>query len=239
MKLKELPHVIKKAIPYYKDLFFRAKTLADGRFECSFATRYPCLNDDVPTSGFDAHYLYHTAWAARKLAEYRPQLHIDISSSLFFVALTSAMVPIHFYDYRPAAITLSGLTCGHVDICSLPFDDQSVESISSMHVVEHIGLGRYGDPMDPQGNLKAARELTRVLAPGGRLLFVVPTGDRARLCFNAHRIYTYEQVIEMFSSLKLLEFSFISDADRFIPHADPDDVIGSKYGCGCYLFRRV
>jgi len=45
-----------------------------------------------------------------------------------------------------------------------------------MNVVEHVGLGRYGEPLDPEGDIKAMRELRRVLAPGGSLLFVVPVG---------------------------------------------------------------
>jgi hypothetical protein len=59
-----------------------------------------------------------------------------------------------------------------------------------MHVIEHIGLGRYGEALDPDGDLKAIRELVRVLAAGGNLLVVVPVG-RPRIQFNAHRIYDY------------------------------------------------
>jgi hypothetical protein len=36
-----------------------------------------------------------------------------------------------------------------------------------MHVVEHIGLGRYGDPIDPDGDLKAISELKRVVQKRG------------------------------------------------------------------------
>ena len=79
-----------------------------------------------------------------------------------------------------------------------------------MHVAEHIGLGRYGDPLDPDGDLKAMGELKRVLAPGGLLLFVVPVGQ-PRVCFNAHRIYSYGQIVEAFAKLYLEEFALIPD----------------------------
>ncbi len=72
--------------------------------------RHPCLTDWTGHTGFDRHYVYHTAWASRILAETRPVRHVDISSSLYFAALVSTFVPIDFYDYRPAAIELDNLS---------------------------------------------------------------------------------------------------------------------------------
>lgn len=58
-------------------------------------------------------------------------------------------------------------------------------SISSF---EHDGLGAYGDPLDPEGDLKAMRKMKEVVKPGGILLLAVPTGaDTIR--FNSARIY--------------------------------------------------
>ena len=76
-----------------------------------------------------------------------------------------------------------------------------------MHVVEHIGLGRYGDPVDYDGDLKAIAELQRVLAPGGNLFFVVPVGQ-PRIMFNAHRVYSLRtDFVEAFNTFELKEFS--------------------------------
>ncbi len=136
--------------------------------------RWPRLNDRTEHLPFDAHYIYHTAWAARVLASTRPAKHIDISSLAYFATIASAFVPIEFYDYRPAGIELSNLKCGAADLCKLPFEDRSVASISCMHTIEHIGLGRYGDPLDALGDRQALAELERVVASGGSLLIVVP-----------------------------------------------------------------
>ena len=81
---------------------------------------------------------------------------------------------------------------GQTDICALPFADGSIQSLSCMHVVEHVGLGRYGDPLDPMEIEWQCSELQRVLAPGGDLLFVVPVG-KPRIMYNAHRIYSYDR----------------------------------------------
>ncbi len=164
-----------------------------GRFSLSIFKLNPTLFDATAMTGFDPHYEYHPPWAARIVAKNRPAKHIDISSKLFFSTMVSAFVPVEFYDYRPADISLSNLECKTGDLMSLPFPDNSVESLSCMHTIEHIGLGRYGDPIDPEGDIKAARELVRVLKPGGTFLYVAPIG-KPRIEFNAHRIYSYEQV---------------------------------------------
>lgn len=210
------------------------------RFALTWEDRYPCLDDRTGQTQFDPHYIYHTAWAARKLSESRPTLHVDISSSLYFCSLVSAFIPVDFYDFRPAPLLLSGLTCRKADLTRLPFQDASVISLSCMHVAEHVGLGRYGDPFDYDGDLKAMSELCRVLAPGGRLLFAVPVG-RPRICFNAHRIYSHAQVVEGFPGLLLDEFTLIPDSAGTtgpIEHCDPARADAQEYGCGCFLFRR-
>ena len=82
--------------------------------------------------------------------------------------------------------------------------DNSLSSISCMHVIEHVGLGRYGDPINIHGDILAINEIKRVLANDGNLLFVTPLGKK--ICFNAHRVYTYEEILNYFSELKLRIF---------------------------------
>ena len=107
----------------------------------------------------------------------------------------------HVLRLSPRPLTLGNLRCKRADLTSLPFADESVDSLSCMHVVEHIGLERYGDPFSPQGDIAAMRELARVLGRGGRLLFAVPIGGVAKIHYNAHRIYTYSAVLEAFGFL--------------------------------------
>lgn len=230
-----------KILRYIKFLYEFIKYKKDfkgNRFECSWRDRWPCLNEATGNTGYDGHYVYHTAWAARLLASSPPNRHVDISSSLYFITLVSAFVPIDFYDYRPAAVDLTGLSCKFADLVNLDFEDNSIESLSCMHVVEHVGLGRYGDAVFPKGDIAAMKELCRVLARGGNLFFVVPVG-RPRIQFNAHRIYSFEQIREYFANLDLVEFSLITDDDIFIKNAPPDLVSKQAYGCGCFWFRKL
>ena len=210
------------------------------RLPLRWKDRLPCLKDRDDSLSFDRHYIYHTGWAARALAEIRPQRHIDISSTLFFCSVISAFVPVQYYEYRKIDLQLDDLTCGSADLLALPFPDDSVSSLSCMHVVEHIGLGRYGDRLDVDGDLKAMSELKRVLSPGGSLLFVVPVG-RSRIMFNGHRIYAHEQILEHFDGLRLREFALIPDNPSnggLIPGASVELVSQQSYGCGCYWFMK-
>jgi len=221
--------------------FFRFKSLdISKRFRVDWRERYPRMGESTPITSFDRHYTYHTAWAARVLAKTKPSEHVDIASSLYFTAIASAFIPIRYYDFRPPELKLDNLSIKQADLLALPFQDNSISSISSMHVVEHIGLGRYGDPLDPDGDLKAISELKRVTATGGDLLFVVPVGQR-KLMFNAHRIYSYDQVIDSFSDLELVEFALIPDDPQqggLLDQATREDTDKQSYGCGCFWFRK-
>jgi hypothetical protein len=209
-------------------------------WQCSIRDMLPILDESTPQVQFDAHYIYHTAWAARVLRELAPAVHVDISSSLMFVAMASAHTPVKHYDYRTPTVTLPGLECGVADLSKLTFADNSIASLSCMHVIEHIGLGRYGDPIDAVGDRRAASELQRVLAPNGHLLLVVPLAEQSTIRFNGHRIYDLARIRAMFDGLELLEFSFLNEAraNQFTRHASISDVAGSQYGCGCFLFRK-
>lgn len=202
--------------------------------------RNPCLYDNTGNTGFDRHYIFHTAWAARVVVQNKPTKHVDISSSLYFCSILSAFIPIEFYDYRPAKLDLDNLHSKGGDLLQLPFQDGSIKSLSCMHVVEHIGLGRYGDTVDSHGDLRAIAELKRVLAPMGDLLFVVPIG-RPGVMFNAHRIYSYEQIMQYFSDLTLKEFALIPDDETtggLMRHANPNLVKEQTYACGCFWFQK-
>ncbi len=231
-----------RSVRYYRSyLQFRQMLAASGRTEkARWKDRYPCLHDATGVTHFDRHYIFHPAWAGRIIAQTQPAVHTDISSTLHFCALVSAFVPVHFYDYRPAELNLSNLVSGRADLLALPFGDRSVPSLSCMHVVEHIGLGRYGDPLDPNGDIKAMHELQRVLAADGNLLFVVPVG-RPRILFNAHRIYAYHQIVEQFNELELKQFALVPDREEdggLIIGASPAFADQQEYGCGCFWFRR-
>ena len=227
----------------FKKIFKQFNVLSqktDTRFPLKWRDRQSCLNDATANTDFDRHYVYHLAWAARILKEIYPDKHIDIGSFIHFPAMLSAFFPIEYYEYRQPEIQLDNLVVGNADLTSLPFSSNSVDSLSCMHVVEHIGLGRYGDKLDYDGDLKAIREISRVLAEGGDLLFVVPVG-RPKIMFNAHRIYSFDQIIDYFSTMQLKEFALIPDntaSGGLIRNASKALFDSQEYGCGCFWFKK-
>lgn len=229
----------------FKSDFSRFKSKYDAennsRFLLEWKDRYPCLYDKSESTPYDRHYIYHPAWAARVLAKVKPKKHLDFSSTLTFSSVVSAFFPVEFYDFRPANLNLSNLESKAADLLKLPFLDGEVESASCMHVIEHIGLGRYGDAIDPNGDLTAISELRRIMALGGSLLIVVPVGV-PRIQFNAHRIYSRQQVEDLFPDFYLEEFMLITDDENSvhtIENASESIVLEQKYGCGCFWFKKI
>jgi SAM-dependent methyltransferase len=229
--------------PAFLRQFFAYDRMAQdaGTTRPSWSRIRPILDEATPKTDFDRQYFYHTAWAARILAETQPKEHVDIGSLLFFVGIASAHTTITHYDYRPPDINLPNVKTGSADLTNLPFADDSITSLSCMHVLEHNGLGRYGDALDATGDVKAMHELARVLAPGGQLLFATPAG-KPSVVFNAHRIHSHEQVLDGFSGLEMKSFALITDSrngGQFIDDADPALVAQQRYGCSCYVFTKA
>lgn len=203
-----------------------------------FIDTWPQLHDRISKTGVDAHYFYVNGWAMRRILAQRPEQHVDIASQTMFVNLLSAVLPVTFVDYRPLEACMEGLTTRSGDILNLPFLDGSVKSLSCLHVAEHIGLGRYGDPLNPHGTRQACVELSRVLAPGGNLYFALPVG-RTRVCFNAHRIHAPETIVEYFAGVEVVEFSGVHDDGRYVERVSLNEFAGSGYACGMFWLRKA
>jgi SAM-dependent methyltransferase len=217
---------------------FKEQSHLDGRFEPNQTDWFPHLNDNTSETGFDPHYVLHTSWAARVLAKTKPQVHVSFGDSLYFVGIASAFTSVTFCDLRKSGLPFRDIKEDRADLTSLPLSTGTLKSISCMHVLEHIGLGRYGDTLDASGDRKAAAELARVLAPGGQLLMVLPMEDPPRVCFNAHRLYSYSQVMDLFPDLSLVEFTLITNEGQFFENADPRLLEGRKYCCGCFRYTK-
>jgi SAM-dependent methyltransferase len=147
-------------------------------------------------------------------------------------------MPVTVIDVRPLREGAAGLSFVQEDATELrSVASDSVESLSSLHAVEHFGLGRYGDPIDTQGWLKMTQTLSRVLKPGGRLYFSVPVG-RERLEFNAHRVFHPRRPIDAFAQLRLVSFASVDDRGSLRDPCTPEDIEGSNFACGLYEFKK-
>ena len=178
-------------------------------FRTSVRDIYPCLTDRTAVTPIEPTYFFQDAWAARKLFQIRPKHHHDVGSSVKTLSIISQYVPTTMVDIRPVEIHLNDFHFMAGSILALPFQDLSIESLSSLCVVEHIGLGRYGDELNPWGSEQAIAELKRVLMKGGHLLISVPVDTVSRIYFNAHRAFTRRHVMELFKDMTLMEEQYI------------------------------
>ena len=185
------------------------------------------------------HYFFQDLWAARKIYSQRPQKHVDIGSRIDgFVAHLLVFMPVDVVDIRELHSDVEGMSFCRADATDLSgFEDNAVVSLSSLHAVEHFGLGRYGDRVDPEACFKAMRGLARVLKPGGRLYFSVPIG-KERVQFNAHRIFSPFTILDNFGNLKLISFSAVDDTGKFDPQATVNKYIDAEYSCGLFEFTK-
>lgn len=206
---------------------------ANRAFSLKTSDLYPRLFDDTGGTPIDPVYFYQDTWCAKKIFDDKPKRHYDIGSSAEFVGIVSQFTPTTMVDIRPLPVSLPELSFEKGSILNLPFKDGSLHSLSSICVIEHIGLGRYGDPLDQFGSEKAAKELIRVLARDGNLYISVPVDKNNVVYFNAHRAFTRRYVLELFEELTLEEEKYVygnKTFDSYVPQ------IG--FGTGLYHFKK-
>lgn len=214
--------------------FFRfAQMERNIQFTNSIIDLYPCLTDRTSTTPLDPVYFYQDTWASAKIFQNRPSHHYDVGSSVKTIGIISQLIPVTMIDIRPIELKLSGLSFKKGSITQLPFEDGSIESISSLCVVEHIGLGRYGDPLDQFGSEKAMKELIRVTKSTGMIYFTVPVESKNRVYFNGYRSFTRQYILNAFNLCDLMEERYIYGKSLFDSH-DPEN----DNGIGLFMFRK-
>jgi len=168
---------------------------------------WPCLEDKLPETSFDKYYFYQDVWGAKMCSQIKPKMIVDIGSTALLVGIFSQFAETVSLDIRPLPVRINGLLCKKGSITQIPYADNSIQYINSLCVLEHIGLGRYGDSIDTKGIDKAIAELKRVLSPGGYLALSVPIGIPCIL-FNALRIFSRNELIGFFSSYTIIDETF-------------------------------
>jgi len=227
---------------YVLNLIHYLRASNGSSFPISCSDLYYSTSDSKQPGGqVDCHYFLQDIWAARYVNATRPDMHVDIGSRIdgFISHLLASNQKVKYLDWRNPEVKDPCFEFVQVDIMKLPFPDNSIKSLSCLHVLEHIGLGRYGDPVDSEGHMKAVKELVRVLAPGGVLLISVPIG-KEKLCFDAHRVFAQKTIVTLFRDLALRQFSFIDPDKNEVQVVNNLDYLeNSLYFCGLFCFSKI
>ncbi|MEM6468418.1 MAG: DUF268 domain-containing protein [Planctomycetota bacterium] len=222
--LREVPTKFRNWRQYARDL---KEYQAIGKEETY--RLFPCIMDRTSSTRIEPIYYFQDAWAFERIVKLAPTRHVDVGSHHKLVALLSKLYETTMVDIRPLSLTLPSLKFVEGSILDMPFEDESCESVSSICVIEHIGLGRYGDPIDTEGSVNAIRELIRILSPGGHLFVSVPIDDVDRNYFNAHRAFKESTFIELCKPLELVDKAYIFGTEFL---TSPK----TGFGTGCFEF---
>lgn len=218
---------------FYADYRAYKKLPPNTAFTQKTEDLFPRIYDRTADHHIDPVYFFQGCWCAKKVFENKPARHYDIGSQVAMVGIISQFTPTTMIDIRPITLELPGLSFMKGSILELPFKDGEIASLSSICVIEHIGLGRYGDSLDPFGSEKAIAEIIRVLVPGGSLYLTVPVDSESRVYFNAHRAFTREHIARLTTPLVLVEEKYIYGSEMIETY---DAARG--FGTGLYHFKK-
>jgi SAM-dependent methyltransferase len=238
--LKQSKWNVGQFISFLNDLHYWRKN-ATKEWKPLYRDLYPVINEKKSSAGTaKGHYFLQDIWAAQHVLKFNSEKHVDVGSRIDgFVAHVASFQPIEYVDIRPIEVGIENISSISGNICDLPYHDDSLESISCLHVLEHVGLGRYGDPLDVNSWLKGLQELQRVVKQGGQLLFSVPVG-RQRICYNGHRVFSPKTILENLPDMKLVEYCLIEspNSTSWIKEASLDASDELFYGCGLFRFEK-
>lgn len=175
----------------------------------------PFLTDKYDSAGtVDRHYFLQDIYVAKKIIGDAPKKHYDIGSRLdgFCAHLLCNDIPLTMIDVRPLTIDIEGMTFIQSDATNLEdIDSESIHSLSSLHAIEHFGLGRYGDSIGAEKCFQALKAMQRVLTKGGKLYLSVPVSNRNGIIYNSHRVFKPATILKTLDKLTLTEFSYIQN----------------------------
>ncbi len=208
-----------------------------------FGRFMPILNDRFEQSGsIGTHYFHQDLHVARKILKANPVRHIDIGSRIDgFVSHLATFRTVEVLDIRPLTNVDSNILFKQADLMKLPTElINQCESVSSLHAIEHFGLGRYSDPIDAHGHIKAIDNIHAMLKSGGKFYFSVPIGPQ-RIEFNAHRVFSIGYLLKLFEGKFMLDkFAYVNDENKLIDVIDLNkDLIDNNCYCewGCGIFE--
>lgn len=204
----------------------------------------PCLHDWYEEGGSTTdEYFWQDLHVARKIYLARPRVHVDIGSRVDgFVAHIATFREVQVFDIRPLSTLIPGVEFRQADLTCLsePYFDYC-DSLSSLHALEHFGLGRYGDPVDPQGYKTGLANMARMLQSGGVFYLAVPVG-RECVEFNAHRVFEPCALVQLAasSSLVLRDLAWVQSGRTLVQSDDPaqdlERLARFDYALGIFTF---
>lgn len=238
-----------RGLPVYLRNRREYTALDDAAAAFPLGTAWPCLADRYEESGTaSGQYFHQDLLIAQLVHRAAPERHVDVGSRVDgFVAHVAAFRTIEVLDIRPLRTTAENIVFHQADVTEdVSAFHASADSVSCLHALEHFGLGRYGDPLDPDGWRRGFDNLGRILRTGGTLYLSVPLGRQQRVEFDAHRIFSLPFVLTQMVAdrYRLDRFAYVDDAGEL--HRDVDVTTAAAersfdlhMGCGILILTKL
>lgn len=206
----------------------------------------PCLHDWSEEGGATRdEYFWQDLFVAQKIFAAAPEKHVDIGSRIDgFAAHVASFREIEVLDIRPLTSSVPGMVFRQADLMNADgLLEHYCDSLSCLHALEHFGLGRYGDPIDPQGHVSGLRNMAKILKPGGTFYLSTPVGV-SRVEFNAQRITDPEELVQLAAAcgLVLNAFAVVQSGGVLKQMDDPELAIAElgnvSYALGIFTFLK-
>jgi hypothetical protein len=203
---------------------------------------FPILGEHkLKSSTVIKHYFNQDLLVASYIFKNNPKRHVDVGSRVDgFVGHVASFRKIEVFDIRPNTFQSENIIFKKKDITKI---DESLinycDSLSCLHTLEHFGLGRYGEELDPYGHIKGFENLIKILKPGGMLYISFPISQKNTTYFNSERSFNPKEILNWSSGLKLVKFDVIDDSEKIFLNVNLYK-FNKKfiYGCGIYTFRK-
>jgi len=210
---------------------------------------FPCLHDRHMEGGStNSDYFWQDLIVARWIYEDAPVKHVDIGSRVDgFVAHVASYRSIEVFDVRPITAHIPGIVfrwANVMDFSTLSSASEGYcDSLSCLHALEHFGLGRYGDPINPDGYILGLKNMAQLLRPDGVFYLSVPIGHE-RVEFNANWVFDPRKLIRIANSNQLQLKSFHTyDYHTGLNEISPTDeslaaLLDNEYRLGIFRFTK-
>jgi hypothetical protein len=235
--------------PIYKtkySLYFRRSLREFKNKGGKIDSLYPIWTDFFTSAGTSkGHYFHQDLLVANFIFQQNPIRHIDIGSRIDgFVAHVASFREIEVLDIRPMEQSIHQMIIfNQKDLMSDQLSSNITDSLSCLHAIEHFGLGRFGDPINPNGHLIGFSNMIKLIRPNGRFYISFPVNSsQTKTYFNAHRVFNFKEILSWQGSeyLSLIRFDLVDDHGDLHKDINIDYVdMKFEFGCGIYTFNKI